>query len=172
MLNVKHKTRALTMSALVIAMYAAVMFATQKFAFMQYQIRLATSLYCLSYLFPFLILPLGLSNFLSNALFGGLGLPDMLGGGIVGILTAGAVFLIRKFRMPKLLIIPAITLIPGLGAPIWLSPILGVPYGILALSVCIGQLVPAVLGYLIIIWLEPLGLNEKYIAGGKTNDRK
>lgn len=157
------------MSALVVAMYVVIMFATQKFAFGQFQIRLATSLYCLSYLFPFLILPLGLSNFLSNTLFGVLGLPDMLGGAVVGILTAGAVFLIRKLRLPKLLIIPAITLIPGLGAPVWLSPILGVPYAPLALSVCIGQLVPAVLGYLIVTALEPLGLDEKYISGGKTN---
>lgn len=45
-------TEKLTISALVIALYAAVMLSTQSFAFGQYQIRIATALYSLSALFP------------------------------------------------------------------------------------------------------------------------
>ena len=70
----------ITVSAVVIAAYVVVMFLTQSFAFGQYQIRIATGLYALAAIYPFLILPLGLANFLSNTLMGGLGLPDMIGG--------------------------------------------------------------------------------------------
>ena len=66
MIKFESKTTTLTFSAIVIAMYITVMYVTQSFAFGAYQIRLATSLYALAYLFPFLIVPLGLSNFLSN----------------------------------------------------------------------------------------------------------
>ena len=41
----------------------------------------------MSALFPFLIIPLGIANCLSNTIMGGLGPLDMLGGGCVGILT-------------------------------------------------------------------------------------
>ena len=60
------KTRKLTISALCIALYVVVMMCTQSFAFGQYQIRIATALYALSAIFPFLVLPFGLANFLSN----------------------------------------------------------------------------------------------------------
>ena len=47
----------LVFSALCIALYIVVMMCTQSFAFGQYQIRIATALYGLSAIFPFLILP-------------------------------------------------------------------------------------------------------------------
>lgn len=47
------KTRKLTISALCIALYVVIMIYTQSFAFGQYQIRIATSLYGLSAIFPF-----------------------------------------------------------------------------------------------------------------------
>lgn len=153
-----NKTKNLCISAIVIAMYVAIMYATQSFAFGAYQIRIATCLYSLSYLFPFLIIPLGLSNFLGN-LLGGLGIIDMLGGTLVGIITSGAVFLIRKLNLPKLLIIPVIILGPGFIVPLWLSSITGVPYLTLVLSLCIGQTMPAILGYILINILSRLEIN-------------
>lgn len=143
------RTKALTLSGIVIAMYCTVMYATQSFAFGAYQIRIATSLYSLSYLFPFLIIPLGLANFLSNFL-GGLGILDILGGSLVGIITSAGVYLIRKYRLPMLLIIPVIVAGPGLLVPLWLSPITGLPYAALAASLCLGQLPPAILGYILV----------------------
>lgn len=160
MIKFESKTTTLTFSAIVIAMYITVMYVTQSFAFGAYQIRLATSLYALAYLFPFLIVPLGLSNFLSNFL-GGLGIHDIIGGFIVGIVTSSAVYLIRRFNLPKVLIVPIIILGPGLIVPIWLSIILNIPYWLLALNLCIGQTVPAVLGYLLIKILSKLGSDTK-----------
>ena len=153
--KIRTKTIALTISALVIALYVTVMYTTQSFAFGAYQIRIATCLYSLSYLFPFLVVPLGLANFLSNFL-GGLGFVDIIGGTFVGIITSGSVYLISKFRLPMLLVIPIIILGPGLLVPLWLSPITGVPYPALVISLCIGQTFPAILGYVLIKGLSKM----------------
>lgn len=144
------KTKKLTISAMVMALYIVVLYLTQSFSFGAYQIRIATSMYALSYFCPFLVLPLGLANFIANALFGGLGILDMLGGCMVGIVASGSIAWIRKLKLPKICIVPVITLVPGLGVPIWLSYCLGVPYGPLALSLCIGQIVPAIAGFVLV----------------------
>ena len=148
------KVQKLTLSAMIIALYVTVMYCTQSFSFGAYQIRIATSLYALSYLFPFLVLPLGLANFIANMLFGGLGLLDMVGGCLVGIMTASLIVGIRKLHWNRLLIILPIVLIPGLGVSTWLSYLLQMPYPALALSLCIGQIIPAICGVLLIQVLE------------------
>ena len=85
------RVQKMTFSAMVIALYVTVLYFTQSFSFGAYQIRIATALYALSYLFPFLVLPLGLANFIANMLFGGLGLLDMFGGCMVGIVTTSLI---------------------------------------------------------------------------------
>ena len=147
-------TEKITISGLVMALYIAVMLATQNFAFGQYQIRIATALYSLSAIFPFLVIPLGLANFLSNALMGGLGVLDMAGGVLVGLAASGAVLLGSRTRMPGLLTALAITLIPGLGVPIWLSWILNVPYSVLAVSLVGGQIIPGLCGAALVAVLK------------------
>ena len=137
--------RKLTTSGIVIALYVIILFMTQSFSFGAYQIRIVTSLYALSYLFPFLVIPLGLANFIANML-GGFGIIDMVGGFIVGIVTSGIVMLIKKFHLPRFMIFFPITLVPGFGVALWLSPMVHMPYEALALSLCIGQTVPAVCG--------------------------
>ena len=86
----------LTISGMVVALYIVILFFTQNFSFGAYQIRIATSLYALAYLFPFLVFPLGLANLISNMLFGGLGPLDMIGGCLVGIVTTSLIVFIRK----------------------------------------------------------------------------
>lgn len=144
------KTKKLTISAIVIALYVVIMAITQSFSFGAIQIRLATSLYALAYIFPFLVLPLGLSNLLSNMLLGGLSIFDILGGGFVGIFTALLVYCVRKYKLNITFTILPIILIPGLIVPIWLSMILNVPYSTLAISLCLGQVIPAILGSFLI----------------------
>lgn len=148
------KTKKLTISAIVIALYVVIMAITQSFSFGAIQIRLATSLYALAYIFPFLVLPLGLSNLLSNMLLGGLSIFDILGGGFVGIFTALLVYCVRKYKLNIKFTILPIILIPGLIVPIWLSMILNVPYSTLAISLCLGQVIPAILGSFLIKTLK------------------
>lgn len=152
------KTKKLTISAIVIALYVVIMAITQSFSFGAIQIRLATSLYALAYIFPFLVLPLGLSNLLSNMLLGGLSIFDILGGGFVGILTALLVYCVRKYKLNITITILPIIFIPGLIVPIWLSMILNVPYSALAVSLCLGQVIPAILGsFLIKVLKDKIG---------------
>ena len=144
------KVRHLTLSALVIALYVVVMYLTQGFAFGQYQVRIATALYALSALFPFLIVPLGLANLLSNVLMGGLGPLDMLGGAFAGLVTSGLVYRIHARRLNDWLLAVPILLCPGLLVPIWLSQLIGVPYSVLAISITVGQVIPAIVGVLLV----------------------
>ena len=61
-----NKVQKLTFSAMVIALYVVILSFTQSFSFGAYQIRIATSLYALSYLFPFLVIPLWSRKFHSK----------------------------------------------------------------------------------------------------------
>lgn len=140
----------LTVSGLVMALYVVVMYYTQSFAFNQYQIRIATSLYALSAIFPFLILPMGISNMLSNILMGGFGIPDALGGLAVGLITGTSIYLIKKFKLNEWLIAIPIIIFPGLLVPIWLSIFIKVPYSVLAASILIGQILPGIAGVLLV----------------------
>ena len=146
-------TKKLTRSAIVMALYIVLMYLTQWFAFGAIQIRVATSLYALAYFDPFLIIPLGISNLLSNTFFGGLGPFDIIGGGIVGITTSLFIYLIHKFKINKWLVAIPIILIPGLGVSIWLSLLLKIPYAIMATNLILGQIIPGILGVLLIKFL-------------------
>ncbi|MCL2588806.1 MAG: QueT transporter family protein, partial [Oscillospiraceae bacterium] len=103
-------TKAITVSALIMAAFIAVMYVNQGFAFGPFQIRFASAFYATSFLFPFLIIPLGLANALSNLFFGGLGVFDIVGGLGVGILTAALVALVRKLKLPMWMVILPIIL--------------------------------------------------------------
>lgn len=150
--HAKYSGRMLAISGLVMALYIVVMYATQHIAFGQYQIRIATSLYALSALYPYLVFPLAAANLLSNALMGGLGFLDMIGGFMVGLLTATGCLVLKRFHI-YLVALP-IMLFPTFLVPLWLSHLLQVPYGILVLSIGIGQLIPGILGVLVVKRLE------------------
>lgn len=154
------KTKKMCFSGILIAMYVVVMYLTQGFAFGQYQMRVATGFYSLAYFFPFLIVPLGLANAVSNFFLGSFGVMDAIGGMLVGVLASGGVFLVRLLHFHAWLVIPIIIFIPGLIVPIWLSRFTGVPYLVLVLSLCIGQSLPAVLGYILVKILPNLGVER------------
>ena len=148
------KTQKLTISALCMALYLGVMMCTQSFAFGQYQVRIATALYGLSAIFPFLIIPFGLVNVLANTLMGGLGPLDMLGGGLVGIMTSLTIVYAKSHDLGNWAVMLAITLVPGLGVPVWLSVLLDLPYWLLASTVLVGQFISGVVGMVLVTALE------------------
>lgn len=148
------RVQKLTVSAMVMALYIVILYFTQSFSFGAYQIRIATSLYALPYLFPFLVFPLGLANFISNMLFGGFGIVDMLGGCLVGITASACVALIRRMKWNRMLIAVPVILVPGLGVATYLSYFLAIPYPVMALNLCVGQLLPSVVGVALVKALE------------------
>ena len=155
--NNMTRLQKLTFSAMVMALYIVVLSLTAGFSFGAYQIRIATSLYALAYLFPFLVVPLGLANFISNMLFGGFGVVDMLGGCIVGMTASACIVLIRRKNWNRMLIAAPIVLVPGLGVSTYLSYILAIPYPLMALNLCVGQLIPSVAGVALVRLLERAG---------------
>ncbi|PJI07416.1 MULTISPECIES: QueT transporter family protein [Clostridium] len=147
-------TKKIVLSGLVIAIYTVIMYFTQSFSFGQYQIRIATSLYSLSAIDPILIIPLGLANLISNSIMGGMGIYDIVGGCLVGIITSSVVYIMKRLKMNDIFIAIPIILGPGLLVPIWLSPTLHISYKILAASLCIGQIIPAIVGVLLLKQLK------------------
>ena len=115
-------TRKLTISAMVVALYIVVLYLTQSVSFGAYQIRIATSLYALAYAFPFLVIPMGIGNLISNFLFGGLGILDMMGGFGVGILTTGIIVGMRKLGLSAWWAILPIIFVPALCCLLYTSP--------------------------------------------------
>lgn len=91
---------------------------------------------------------------------GVLGLFDMLGGAVVGLLTTGFAYLIKRFKMNEWFIALPIILIPGLVVPIWLSYLFNLPYIALAISLLIGQIIPGILGVLIVKQMSKILLRE------------
>ena len=145
-----NSTKKLTISAMVVAAYIVLLYLTQSVSFGAYQIRIATSLYALAYAFPFLMVPMGVANLISNLLFGGLGPIDMIGGFLVGIGTTGLIVLIRKYNLSILWVALPIILVPALGVSLWLSYLLHIPYSALVVNLAIGQTVPAVVGTILV----------------------
>ncbi len=146
----------LTFSAIIIGSYVAVIYITQGFSFGAFQIRIATSLYALAYLYPFLALPLGIANIIANLLCGGLGIIDIVGGGIVGGLTSWIVGIMGKKQLNVWFTIIPIIIVPGCIVSLWLSAILNIPYLILVANLCVGQTLPAILGVVLIKQIRKL----------------
>lgn len=124
------------------------------FVVMQSLTRLASFLYALAYLYPFLIFPLAFANFLSTALTGGFGIFDMIGGFCVGLLTGGSILLIRKFNWNEWLVGLPIFLFAGLLMPVWIGFIAHVSYELLAPWTLLIQILPAVLGVILMKQLK------------------
>ena len=151
-----QQTKKLALSGLTIAIYIVIMYFTQSFSFGQYQIRIATGLYSMVYQFPFLCVPLGLANMLSNILFGG-DLINGIFGFAAGTLTCASICLLKKITTNKIVIVVPIALVPSLIIPIWLSHTLQVPYFPLVASLLVGQIISAyTMGVLILSITEQM----------------
>lgn len=150
MYNFLSDTRKMTISSMVIAIYVVLLYVTQGFSFGAYQIRIATALYALAYLYPFLVVPLGLANLIGNFLFGGLGLLDMFGGCFVGLLTTWLIVQIRQHDWNVWLVALPIWTVPSLVVSLWLSYLLHLPYGMLVASLSVGQIISGICGIVLI----------------------
>ena len=79
---------------------------------------------------------------------------DMLGGGLVGIMTSLTIVYAKRHDLGNWAVMLAITLVPGLGVPVWLSVLLDLPYWLLASTVLVGQFISGVVGMVLVTALE------------------
>lgn len=164
MYNFLANTKRMTISSMVIAVYIALLYVTQSISFGPYQIRIATALYALAFMYPFLVVPMGIANFAANFLFGGLGLLDMAGGCFVGLLTTWLIVQIRRRGWNVWMTALPIWWVPSLCVSLWLSYLLDLPYSVLVLSLSVGQLLPAICGVFLIHALAKVYIiNEEHI---------
>jgi uncharacterized membrane protein len=140
------KTQKLTISALIIACYIVLIAVFQNFSFGAINIRVSNCLYALCFTYPFLIIPMGIAVILSNLVFGGLGLIDIICGSIITMITC---FIISKLKKVWMIPLPMIFIV-GFSIPLYLSFLLNIPYIILMPAILVGQIVPAILGVFII----------------------
>jgi len=111
--------------------------------------------------------PFGLANVISNTVMGGLGLPDIIGGFIVGVVTTGVIVFAKKRGCGNWIIWAAVTFVPGLGVPVWLSALLDIPYLLLASSLLVGQCICGIASVMLVTALERVGVAKMAFAGGK-----
>lgn len=135
------KVKTLAINAVIAALYAAIALALPATAFANY--RLTTALYVLAALDPRLIIGLAVGNALAGLPQGPL---DMLLGGVVGVLTAGACALAGRTRYDWLLAPLAVLIVPTLVVPLWLGWLYKVPYGAVVPVLFVGQALSAGLG--------------------------
>ena len=140
-----NTTQKLVLSAIMMALYIAILFVSQAISFGAVQMRLATALYGLTYIFPFLVFPISLANAIANS-FGGLGLIDVVGGFCASFLTTGSIYLIRKAKLSSWFII--------------LPILLKLPYFALVINLLLGQLVPSILGAVFVRELAKRGYKD------------
>jgi len=100
---------------------------------------------------------------------GGLGALDVIGGFLAGIIVSALAYGVKRYKLPRLLIIPIIVLGNGLIVPIWLSYLIGVPYFTLAISIAIGQIPSGIIAYILITILDE---HMKRVGGGDVNMKK
>ena len=92
-------TRKLTISAMVVALYIVVLYLTQSVSFWSVSNSYSNIIICTCLCLSVLVIPMGIGNLISNFLFGGLGILDMMGGFGVGILTTGIIVGMRKLGL-------------------------------------------------------------------------
>ena len=141
-----NKTKKITYSGIVIALYIIIIYLTSSLSFGTIQIRVANILYGLCFKMPFLVIPLSMGVILSNLLFGGLGIVDIIGGTITTLVTT---YLISKCKKP-IMIIPIMIFTVALGISTYLHLLLNIPFSLLFIQIALGQIIPSILSYLIV----------------------
>ena len=144
--NNMTNTKKITLGGIIIALYIVLTGVFASLSFGAIQIRVANCLYGLALPFPYLVIPMTLSVVLSNLIFGGLGMIDIICGSLT---TFVVTYTISKCKKP-ILIIPIIIFGVGLGVALYLSKLIQVPFLILFIQIALGQVVPAVISYVIV----------------------
>ena len=136
----------ITLGGIIMSLYIVLTGVFASLSFGAIQIRVANCLYGLALPFPYLVIPMTLSVVLSNLIFGGLGMIDIICGSLT---TFVVTYTISKCKKP-ILIIPIIIFGVGLGVALYLSKLIQVPFLILFIQIALGQVIPAVISYVIV----------------------
>ena len=136
----------ITLGGIIMSLYIVLTGVFASLSFGAIQIRIANCLYGLTLPFPFLVIPLTLSVVLSNLIFGGLGIIDIVFGSLTTFIVT---YMISKCKK-TILIIPIIIFGVGVGIALYLSKLIQVPFSVLFIQIALGQVIPSILSYIIV----------------------
>ena len=156
----KLSTRHIAQVGIIASLYAALTIALAPISYGPIQIRISEALTVLPYLIPAAIPGLFVGCLVANV-YGGLGLPDIIGGSTCTLLAAFLTYLISRTRKPILAPLPPVV-INALGVSLYLHILFHLPYWLTVAYIAVGQIGACfVLGYpLLLILLKRKKLLE------------
>ncbi len=141
------------------SLYAALTIVLAPISYGPIQVRISEALTVLPYVTPAAIPGLFIGCVVAN-LFGGLGLPDVVGGSLCTLLAAFLTYLVSKTRRPILAPVPPI-MVNALGVSLYLHLLFQLPYWVTVAYITVGEIGACfILGYpllLIILRRKKLG---------------
>jgi uncharacterized membrane protein len=139
-------TRYIAQVAVIASLYAAITIVLAPISYGPIQIRVSEALTVLPFVTPAAIPGLFIGCIVAN-LYGGLGLPDIVGGSLCTLLAAFLTYLLARTKKPILAPLPPV-LVNAFGVSLYLHLLFHLPYWITVAYVAIGQIGACfVLGY-------------------------
>jgi uncharacterized membrane protein len=145
-------TRYIAQVGIIASLYAVITIILAPISYGPVQVRLSEALTVLPYLSSAAVPGLFIGCLVANA-YGGLGLPDMIGGSLCTLLAAILTYLVSKTRKPVLAPLPPVA-VNSLGVSLYLHLLFNLPYWITVAYVALGEFVACfVLGYPLLLFL-------------------
>ncbi len=139
-------TRYIAQVGIIASLYAVITVALAPISYGPVQVRVSEALTVLPYLTPAAVPGLFLGCLLANV-YGGLGLPDIIGGSLCTLLAAFLTYLVSKIRRPILAPLPPVV-VNSLGVSLYLHLLFQLPYWVTVTYIAVGQIIACfVLGY-------------------------
>lgn len=145
-------TRYIAQVGIIAGLYAALTVALAPISYGPIQVRISEALTVLPYLTPAAIPGLFIGCLTANA-YGGLGLPDIVGGSLCTLLAAILTYLLSKTKKPILAPVPPIV-VNALGVSFYLHLLFHLPYWVTVAYIALGEIAACfVLGYPLLLLL-------------------
>ncbi len=145
-------TRYIAQVGIIAGLYAALTVALAPISYGPIQVRISEALTVLPYLTPAAIPGLFIGCLTANV-YGGLGLPDIVGGSLCTLLAAFLTYLLSRTKKPILAPVPPIV-VNALGVSLYLHLLFHLPYWVTVAYIALGEIAACfVLGYPLLLLL-------------------
>lgn len=145
-------TKYIAQVGIIAALYAVVTILLAPISYGPIQVRVSEALTVLPFLTPAAMPGLFLGCLVANV-YGGLGLPDIIGGSLCTLLAAFLTYLMSKTKRPILAPIPPVV-VNSLGVSLYLHLLFKLPYWITVAYIAVGEIAACfVLGYPLLLFL-------------------
>jgi uncharacterized membrane protein len=146
-------TKYIAQVGIIASLYAVITIILAPISYGPVQVRLSEALTVLPYLTSAAVPGLFIGCLVANA-YGGLGLPDMIGGSLCTLLAATLTYLVSKTRKPFLAPLPPVA-VNSLGVSLYLHLLFNLPYWITVAYIALGEFMACfILGYPLLLFLS------------------